>query len=86
MPGHASQPQRPKRNVKGMKSLQFTAHIAQDGLLYIPLPECADQDIDVVILYAQPKPEPTDALIGEEALKLAQPIGFIGCRGAEKHF
>ena len=69
-----------------MKSLQLSTHIAQDGFLHIPIPECTDQDIGVTVLYSPRQAEPADALIGEKALKLAQSIGFIGCLEAEANF
>lgn len=66
-----------------MHSLQFTAHIPADGMLHIPAPEFAGQDIDVIVLLIPKQSQPPATLIGQDALKLAQEIGFIGSLDAE---
>lgn len=33
-----------------MQSLQLTAHVAADGMLHIPAPEFAGQDVEVVVI------------------------------------
>ena len=35
-----------------MKTIQLSAHVAADGMLHIPAPDFADQDIDVVVVLA----------------------------------
>lgn len=71
-----------------MKTLQLTAHVAIDGMLHIPVtaPDFADRDVNVFITL-QPRPaEVHNVLVGQEALSVAQKIGFIGCLEAEADF
>jgi hypothetical protein len=61
-----------------MKSLRMTTRIAADGMLHLPALEFANQEVEVIVLPAPSYPKPTKTLIGQEALKKAQEIGFVG--------
>lgn len=66
-----------------MQSLQLTTHIAADGMLHIPAPQFADQDVEVIVWVAPKPAHPTPTLIGREALQKAMDIGFVGGLAAE---
>jgi hypothetical protein len=34
-----------------MKSIQLNSHIGQDGLLQVQLPDCQNEDVEVLIVY-----------------------------------
>ena len=69
-----------------MKSLRITTRIAADGMLRLPALEFANQDVEVIVLPASRTTQRTDTLIGPEALKKAQEIGFIGSLDAAPDF
>ena len=69
-----------------MQSLQLTAHVAADGMLHIPAPQFAGQDVEIIVLPVPRNPQADTTLIGAEALKIALEVGFIGSLDAEPEF
>lgn len=69
-----------------MQSLQLTAQIAADGMLHVPVPDFAGQEVEVFVLLTPKATQPTKTLIGQDALNMAQAIGFIGSLDAEPEF
>ena len=69
-----------------MKSLHVTTRIAADGMLHLPALEFANQEVEVIVLPALRHPKPSKTLIGQDALKKAQEIGFVGSLEAEADF
>lgn len=69
-----------------MKSLHVMTRIDADGMLHLPALEFADQEVEVIVLPAPLYLKPSKTLIGQEALKKAQEIGFIGSLDAEADF
>lgn len=69
-----------------MKSLRMTTRIAADGMLHLPALEFANQEVEVIVLPAPCYPQSSTTLIGQEALKKAQEIGFVGGLDAEADF
>ncbi|MCX7111417.1 MAG: hypothetical protein NTX45_15075 [Proteobacteria bacterium] len=54
-----------------MKTLQLTAHVSADGMLHIPAPDFAGQEIDVVVVLAPRRMDqsnPTPKTAGEATL------------------
>ncbi len=69
-----------------MKSLHVSTRIATDGMLHLSALEFANQDVEVIVLPALRTAQRTETLIGPEALKKAQEIGFIGSLDAAPDF
>ncbi len=69
-----------------MKSLRMTTRITADGMLHLPALEFANQEVEVIVLPAPHYLNPSKTLIGLEALKKAQEIGFVGSLDAEADF
>ena len=69
-----------------MKSRRMTTRIAADGMLHLPALEFANQEVEVIVLPAARSLKPTKTLIGQDALKKAQEIGFVGSLDAEPDF
>ncbi|MTW22601.1 hypothetical protein [Allochromatium palmeri] len=68
-----------------MKNLHLTTPIGADGLLHIPVAEFANQDVEVIVLPVTHK-EARSFLVGQDALKKALEIGYIGSFEAEPDF
>jgi hypothetical protein len=61
-----------------MKILRMTTRIAADGIIRLPALEFVNQEVEVIVLPAKIYPKSAKTLIGQEALKKAHEIGFVG--------
>jgi hypothetical protein len=70
-----------------MRRLEITTRIAADGILHLPVKEFADQEVQVTVspVAGQTASLPTP-LVGADALRKAQEIGFVGSFEAEADF
>ncbi len=70
-----------------MQRLEITTRIAADGILHLPVKEFADQEVQITVSpVASQTASPQAPLIGADALRKAQEIGFVGSFEAEADF
>ncbi|WP_200248732.1 hypothetical protein [Lamprobacter modestohalophilus] len=70
-----------------MQRLEITTRIAADGILHLPVKELADQEVQITVTPAPAQTaSPQAPLVGADALRKAQEIGFVGGFEAEADF
>ncbi|WP_295584627.1 hypothetical protein [uncultured Lamprocystis sp.] len=73
--------------INHVRRLEITTRIAADGILHLPLKEFADQEVQVTVSSVDRHAAlPQAPLVGANALRKAQEIGFIGSFEAEADF
>ncbi|MBK1724008.1 hypothetical protein CKO23_17460 [Thiocystis violacea] len=70
-----------------MRRIEITTRIAADGILHLPVKEFADQEVQVTVSSVGSHTAlPQAPLVGANALRKAQEIGFVGSFEAEADF